>query len=65
VFHGTYPDRSSMPFFRAPGLPFFIAGATLCHAEMVWLVKLALAAADVISVATIFFWPKNCFNRCG
>src|SRR5262245_21461889 len=36
---GSYPEGSSMPFFRAPGLPFFIAAVTFCRTETVWLVK--------------------------
>lgn len=59
---GSYPDRSSLPFFRAPGLPFFIAGATLCHPEKIWLVKVMLALIDTMSVAMIFLLAKQLFQ---
>ncbi len=42
----AYPDRGSLPFFRAPLLPFFISATTLCHPERVVSVKVALAACD-------------------
>lgn len=48
---GRYPDRGTLPFFRAPGLPFFIAGATLCHPRSAVAAKLALAACDVATAA--------------
>ncbi len=41
-----YPDRGTLPFFRAPALPFFIAATTLCQPERVVVVKVALAACD-------------------
>ena len=44
---GRYPDRGSLPFFRAPGLPFFLAAATLCHPRNVVAAKIALATCDV------------------
>lgn len=58
----SYPDRGSMPFFRAPGLPFFIMAATLCHTEMVWLVKAALAVVDCLSVALVFLLAEELFR---
>jgi len=48
---GRYPDRGSLPFFRAPGLPFFLAGTTLCHPRIVVASKLALALCDVATAA--------------
>jgi 4-amino-4-deoxy-L-arabinose transferase-like glycosyltransferase len=60
---GSYPDRSSMPFFRAPGLPLFIAATTLCHTEMIWLVKSALAILDSVSVAIVFFLAEELFRN--
>jgi 4-amino-4-deoxy-L-arabinose transferase-like glycosyltransferase len=60
---GSYPDRSSLPFFRAPGLPFFIAGATLCHPERIWLVKVALALIDTLSVVMIFLLAEQLFQN--
>lgn len=44
---GVYPDRGSLPFFRAPGLPFFLAAATLCHPRNAVAAKLVLVACDV------------------
>jgi 4-amino-4-deoxy-L-arabinose transferase-like glycosyltransferase len=58
----SYPDRGSMPFFRAPGLPFFIAAVTLCHTEMVWPVKAALAVLDTMSVALVFLLAHELFR---
>src|SRR3981081_2066362 len=58
----SYPDRGSMPFFRAPGLPFFIAAVTLCHTEMVWPVKAALAALDTMLVALVFLLAHELFR---
>ena len=46
---GLYPERGNLPFFRAPGLPFFIAGVTACDPGRVRLVKYALAVCDAIS----------------
>src|SRR6185437_8085607 len=60
---GSYPDGSSMPFFRAPGLPFFIAAATFCHPERIWLVKIALAMVDTISVAMVFLIAQELFRN--
>lgn len=48
---GRYPDRGSLPFFRAPGLPLFLAAATLCHPQNVIAAKLALALCDVATAA--------------
>jgi 4-amino-4-deoxy-L-arabinose transferase-like glycosyltransferase len=48
---GRYPDRGSLPFFRAPGLPFFLAAATACHPRAVVAAKLALALCDVATAA--------------
>lgn len=56
---GVYPDRSSMPFFRAPGLPFFIVAATLCHPNMAWLVKVALAGIDSASAVIVFLLAEE------
>jgi uncharacterized membrane protein YdjX (TVP38/TMEM64 family) len=48
-----YPERGNLPFFRAPGLPFFIAGVTACHPGNVRLIKYALALCDAITVLLI------------
>ncbi len=50
-----------MPFFRAPGLPFFIVAATVCHTQMIWLVKIALAIIDSMSVALVFLLAEKLF----
>ncbi len=60
---GSYPDRSSLPFFRPPGLPLFIAGATLCHPDQIWRIKAALATVDTISVVIIFLLAEQLFHK--
>ncbi|HYH07716.1 MAG TPA: VTT domain-containing protein [Thermoanaerobaculia bacterium] len=50
----VYPERGNLPFFRAPGLPFFIAGVTACHPAQTRIVKYALAVCDALSVLLIF-----------
>jgi hypothetical protein len=50
---GAYPDQGNLPFFRAPGLPFFIAASTLCEPTRVAWVKIALALVDSATVALI------------
>lgn len=50
---GVYPDRGNLPFFRAPGIPFFIVGVTACHPEAVRAIKYGLAACDAASAAVI------------
>jgi 4-amino-4-deoxy-L-arabinose transferase-like glycosyltransferase len=49
----AYPDRTGLPFFRAPLLPFFIAATTLCNPERIVLVKLALAVCDAATALVI------------
>jgi 4-amino-4-deoxy-L-arabinose transferase-like glycosyltransferase len=49
----AYPERGNLPFFRAPGLPFFIAAVTGCHPERTAVIKYALAVADSLSVLAI------------
>src|SRR5579862_9532143 len=57
----SYPDRGNLPFFRAPGLPFFIAAVTACHTSATRAIKYALAACDawtcvlITSIAFILF----------
>ncbi|HYK01635.1 MAG TPA: VTT domain-containing protein [Thermoanaerobaculia bacterium] len=48
-----YPERGNLPFFRAPGLPFFMAAVTGCHPDNVRLVKYGLALCDAITVLLI------------
>src|SRR5262249_57731179 len=48
-----YPDRGNLPFFRAPGLPFFIAAATACHPSSVRAIKYALALCDALTCVLI------------
>jgi hypothetical protein len=66
----VYPDRGSLPFFRAPGLPFFIAAVTACHPSAVRVIKYALAVCDattcviIAAIALILFdrrasWPTG------
>lgn len=47
---GSYPDRGNLPFFRAPGLPLFIAAVTACNTNRSALVKYALAFMDSLTV---------------
>jgi 4-amino-4-deoxy-L-arabinose transferase-like glycosyltransferase len=50
----VYPERGNLPFFRPPGLPFFIAAATLCEPSRTRAIKYALAAVDAGTVVVIF-----------
>ena len=50
---GSYPAQGNLPFFRAPGLPFFIAGATFCDPSKIGQLKIALAIVDSLTVALI------------
>src|SRR5688500_12562090 len=50
----VYPERGNLPFFRPPGLPFFIAGVTLCEPSRTRVIKYALAATDAATVVVIF-----------
>ena len=50
----VYPERGNLPFFRPPGLPFFIAGVTACDPSRIRLMKYALAAVDAGTVLVIF-----------
>src|SRR5665213_1762554 len=59
---GTYPGGSSMPFFRAPGLPFFIAAATACNINAIPAVKVALAIAGTLAVLLIFLLAEDLFH---
>ena len=45
-----YPDATELPFFRAPGLPIFLALATVCSPHTTTLGRLALIFTDLISV---------------
>jgi hypothetical protein len=49
----AYPARGNLPFFRAPGLPFFIAGVTACHPMAVRAVKYGLAVCDAVTCVLI------------
>src|SRR3989442_772450 len=49
----VYPERSNLPFFRAPGLPFFIAGVTACHPRAILVIKVGLAVCDALTVVLI------------
>jgi hypothetical protein len=50
----TYPERGNLPFFRAPGLPFFIAAVTACEPSRTRAIKYGLAVCDAVSVLLIF-----------
>jgi len=49
----SYPDRGSLPFFRAPLLPAFISAVTICHPERVAAVKVGLALCDSITAVLV------------
>ncbi len=49
----AYPDRTGLPFFRAPLFPFFIAATTLCHTDRIILIKIALAVCDAATALVI------------
>lgn len=49
----VYPERGNLPFFRAPGLPFFIAAVTACEPSRIRAVKYGLAVADALTVVVI------------
>ncbi len=51
---GTWPERGSLPFFRAPGLPLFIIGVTGGHPERVEAAKIGLAVVDSLNVLLIW-----------
>jgi len=50
----VYPERGNLPFFRAPGLPFFIAGVTACEPSRTRAIKYGLALCDAITVLLLF-----------
>ena len=52
---GAYPEAGNLPFFRAPGLPWFIALVTGCEPAKVARVKIALAVVDS-ATAVLVFW---------
>jgi hypothetical protein len=49
----AYPDGGNLPFFRAPGLPFFIAAVTVCHPHAIAAMKIALAVCDALTCGVI------------
>ncbi len=51
---GSYPERGNLPYFRAPGLPFFIAGVTLLQPDRVAVVKVTLAVTDSLLVLVVY-----------
>lgn len=51
---GDYPSRGNLPFFRAPGLPSFLAIATGCRPERVLRAKLAIALVDSLLPLLVF-----------
>ncbi len=50
---GEYPERGNNHFFRAPGLPYFIAAVTFCQPPRILAVKVALAGIDTLTVALV------------
>jgi len=58
----AYPERGNLPFFRAPGLPFFIAGVTACDPSRTRAIKYALAVCDALSVLLIFLIARDLWS---
>jgi 4-amino-4-deoxy-L-arabinose transferase-like glycosyltransferase len=58
----AYPDRGNLPFFRAPGLPFFIAAVTACHPHEVRLIKYGLAVCDAVTAVIIALLALHFFG---
>lgn len=56
---GVYPERGNLPFFRAPGLPFFIAAVTACEPSRTRAIKYALGVCDALSVLLIFVLARR------
>lgn len=50
---GPYPERGSLPFFRAPGLPLFLAAASLCNLGSPLPAKLAVLTIDSLSIVLV------------
>src|SRR5438270_13482089 len=59
----SYPDRGNLPFFRAPGLPFFIATVTVCHPSATRPIKCALAICDALTCMLIASIALMLFDR--
>jgi hypothetical protein len=55
----VYPERGNLPFFRAPGLPFFIAAVTACEPGRIRIIKYGLAACDALTVLLIFLLAEG------
>jgi dolichyl-phosphate-mannose-protein mannosyltransferase len=55
----VYPERGNLPFFRAPGLPFFIAGATGCEPSRTRAIKYGLAVCDALTVLLIYLIARG------
>ncbi len=60
---GDYPEKGNLPFFRAPGLPFFIAATTLCATRAVGMVKIALALIDCLTIAVVYAFAVLLWNQ--
>lgn len=45
-----YPDATELPFFRAPGLPFFMVCSSFCQLNTVVTSKIALVVLDVVGM---------------
>jgi hypothetical protein len=48
-----YPEHGNLPFFRAPGLPFFLAATTSCQPEALISARVALAACDTLLIVIV------------
>lgn len=59
----SYPDKSNMPFFRPPFLPFFICIVTFFNPERIWMIKLSYAIIDCPTIFVIFNLSILLFNN--
>jgi 4-amino-4-deoxy-L-arabinose transferase-like glycosyltransferase len=58
-----YPDRGTLPFFRAPLVPFVIAASTACDPSSARQIKYIMALADAATAAAIGVLAWLLFRR--
>jgi 4-amino-4-deoxy-L-arabinose transferase-like glycosyltransferase len=58
-----YPDRGTLPFFRAPLVPFFIAATTACDPSSPRRIKYIMALADAATAAAVGMLAWLLFRR--
>lgn len=60
---GTYPDRTDVFYFRAPGYPLFLVAATLGDPDRIALAKLANVALGSLSALLLAVLSARLFRR--